>query len=316
MTFLPPLAPGLDWSSRNTFSTNGLDRRSDLRETPDAMATAFADPRMRLLAFAGDRILIKDRAAADGRDRAYAVGAEARELARELSEPIFLGFDGARVPWFAGEFVADPELEPGERLSDLRSLALAATVEPETYGPAAQARSLLFWHRRHKFCGSCGAPTKSASAGYQRVCTVCGTTVFPRIDPVAIMLISHGDRALLGRTPRFEAGMYTCLAGFIEPGETPEDAVRREVHEESGIAVGPVHYHSSQPWPFPANLMLGFFGEAVSEEIQVDHAEMEDCRWFHRDEVRALLDNSGVGVLHGPPKLAVARVLIETWARG
>lgn len=312
MISVPEPFPGLDWSSRNTFGRNGLDRRSDLRSDGERIAAAFADPAMRLMLFKGDQILLKTLPV----PRAYVSGAEARELAPELAEPIFLGCDGAAVPWFAAEFSAEPELEPGERFCDLRSLAIAATVDADSYGPAAQARSLLFWHKRHRFCGSCGAPTTSVAAGYQRTCTVCGTNEFPRTDPVVIMLISDGERALLGRTPRFEAGMYTCLAGFMEPGETVEDAVRREVREEAGVAVGPVRYHSSQPWPFPANLMLGCFGEAATTDIRVDRTEMDDCRWFRRDEVRTLLANSGIGVLHGPPKLAVARTLIETWARG
>ena len=299
---------GFDWSSHNTYSVNPLHRHSEQRTDEALVRRHLDDPRRRLMMLFGDRVLVRS-------GRLDFEGNTANALFRETETQIFLGLDPEGRPWFAGEFKTEPELEPGETLIDLRSLARDALVGADGFGPAAQARATLFWHQRHRFCGVCGAPTVSIAAGYQRNCTGCGTQHFPRTDPVVIMLIQDGDdRVLLGRTPRFEAGMYTCLAGFMEPGETVEDAVRREVKEESGIDVGAVRYHASQPWPFPANLMLGCYGEAISTDIVVDKEEMDDCAWFSRDEVKAMLATTEVGKLHCPPRLAVARQLIEVWA--
>lgn len=308
MLLPPEPSTGFDWSSHTTYSTNFLDRHSEHRADEALMAGYLADPRRRLMMLFGDRVLLKD-------GRIDFSGNAADALFKESDPQIYLGLDPEGQPWFAGEFKTEPELEPGESLVDLRSLARDAMVGADSFGPVAQARATLFWHRRTRFCGVCGAPTVSVAAGYQRTCTGCGTQHFPRTDPVVIMLILDGDdRVLLGRTPRFEAGMYTCLAGFMEPGETMENAVRREVKEESGVEVGAVRYHASQPWPFPANLMLGCYGEAVSTDIVVDKEEMEDCRWFSRAEVKAMLAETEIGKLHCPPKLAVARHLIEVWA--
>ncbi|WP_026781998.1 NAD(+) diphosphatase [Pleomorphomonas koreensis] len=308
MILPPDPATGFDWSSHNTYSVNFLHRHSEQRADAALVQRHLDDPRRRLMMLADDRVLLRS-------GRIDFEGSAADALFGECETHIFLGLDLEDRPWFAGEFRSAPELEPGESLVDLRSLARDGMVGADSYGPAAQARATLFWHRRNRFCGVCGAPTVSIAAGYQRNCTGCGTQHFPRTDPVVIMLIEDGDdRVLLGRTPRFEAGMYTCLAGFMEPGETMEDAVRREVKEESGIDVGAVRYHASQPWPFPANLMLGCYGEAISTDIKVDKAEMDDCRWFGRDQVKAMLTETEVGKLHCPPPLAVARHLIEVWA--
>lgn len=299
---------GHDWSSHTTYSVNGLSRHSEQRADAGMIARHLADPKRHLMVLDGDKVLLRG-------GRIDFTGAAADALFAESETHIFLGVDDEGQPWFAGEFKVPPELEPGESMVDLRSLAREAMVGAASYGPVAQARATLYWHRRSRFCGVCGAPTELVAAGYQRNCPACGTQHFPRTDPVVIMLIEDGeDRVLMGRTPRFEAGMYTCLAGFMEPGETMEDAVRREVHEESGVVVGAVRYHASQPWPFPANLMLGCYGEAISTEIVVDKEEMEDCRWFSRDEVKAMLIETEVGKLHCPPRLAIARHLIEVWA--
>lgn len=308
MIRIPEPHPALDWSSANTFSVNDLDRRSDARTDPAFVARAFDDPRARLMVFFGDRIVI------DGTPpRPYLTGGALDDIAQQAATTIFLGLDNDGVPYFAADMPGEPTALPGQSLYDLRSLAVEGVVEPAYFGPAAQARAMLFWHRRNRFCGVCGHPTEVAAAGYQRGCPSCGTQHFPRTDPVVIMLIANGDRALLGRQGRFATGMYTCLAGFMEPGETIEDAVRREVLEESGISVGAVRYHASQPWPFPANLMLGCLGEALSSKIVVDHNELEDCRWFHRDEVRAMLAGTHDGGLSCPPTVALARSLITAW---
>jgi len=218
-----------------------------------------------------------------------------------------MGFDRSRDNQFG--------LSDLDRRSDLRKdrAALDGLFDPAESGPAAQARSMLDWHARHGYCARCGQPTTLAAGGYQRDCAACGAQHFPRTDPVVIMLVQHGDRLLLGRQARFKTGSYSCLAGFMEPGETVEDAVRREVREEAGITVGAVRYHSSQPWPFPANLMLGCLCEALSTDITMDADELEDCRWFPRADVALMLQDRHPEGLFCPPSIAIARRLIEAW---
>ncbi|WP_237152004.1 NAD(+) diphosphatase [Oryzibacter oryziterrae] len=310
MTLFSDAFPVLDWSRANGFSGGGLDRRSDLRGDSAALDEAFAHPDVRLMLFFGDQIWL------GGGENPFAYLEGDRARTAVCTNRLFLGLDADDRPWFAGELVSEPVLGEGERLTDLRSLALEGEVSAEVFGPAAQARSMLFWHKRHGFCANCGAPTAIAAGGYQRDCAACGSQHFPRTDPVVIMLITDGDRALLGRQSRFKPGSYSCLAGFMEPGETVEDAVRREVREESAIKVGRVRYHSSQPWPFPSNLMLGCIGEAESQEITIDPNELEDCRWFSRQDVKAMLAGDHPQGLFCPPPLAIARVLIEAWING
>jgi NAD+ diphosphatase len=200
--------------------------------------------------------------------------------------------------------------EAGVRFADLRQLA--GRLVREEGALLALARAMMFWHSRHRFCGVCGAPTRSEEAGHMRRCTAesCKAMHFPRTDPAVIMLVTDGDRALLGRNKNFVAGMFSTLAGFVEPGESLEDAVAREVMEETGIEVSAVHYHSSQPWPFPANIMLGFYADAVSSEIRVDYSELEDARWFERDWLRTHVDDETFRL----PRLdSIARRLIGDW---
>ena len=195
---------------------------------------------------------------------------------------------------------------PAERISHL--------IGAEALGELAQGAALLAWHHGHRFCGRCGAETRMRIGGYKRTCTGCGAEHFPRTDPVAIMLAVREDSCLLGRGPHFGPGMYSCLAGFIEPGETIEAAVRRETLEESGIRLGRVLYHASQPWPFPHTLMIGCFGEALNGDIAFDGRELEDCRWFARDEVRAMVEGRHPDGLGIPPAGAIASHLIRFWA--
>ena len=196
------------------------------------------------------------------------------------------------------------------RFADLRQLG--GRLERHESALLALARAMMFWHSRHRFCGLCGAPTRSEEAGPMRRCTdaACNTMHFPRTDPAVIMLVTDGDRVLLGRNKNFIPGMYSTLAGFVEPGESLEDAVAREVREETAIEVGAVHYHSSQPWPFPANIMLGFYAEAVSSEITVDYGELADARWFERDWLMSHVDDDSFRL----PRLdSIARRLIADW---
>jgi NAD+ diphosphatase len=218
--------------------------------------------------------------------------------------------DTLRSPALAAAGIA----EAGVRFADLRQLA--GRLERQEGALLAFARAMLFWHSRHRFCGLCGNPTRSEEAGHMRRCSdpACHTMHFPRTDPAVIMLVTHGERALLGRNKNFPVpGMYSTLAGFVEPGESLEDAVAREVREETAIEVAAVHYHSSQPWPFPANIMLGFYAEAATTEIAVDYGELEDARWFERDWLASHVDDETFRL----PRLdSIARRMIEDWLGG
>jgi NAD+ diphosphatase len=198
-----------------------------------------------------------------------------------------------------------PALEGGAEFADLR---LAAALLPhEEAGLVAYARAMISFRHRHRFCGSCGAPTVPQKYGRVMVCgrPGCATEFFPRVDPAVIVLVTDGDRALLGRQPGWPAGRYSTIAGFVEPGESLEDAVRREVLEETGVQAGAMTYQSSQPWPFPRSLMLGFRAEALSTDIRIGDAELEDARWFHRDELK--------GGSMMPFSQSIAYRLIQEW---
>jgi NAD+ diphosphatase len=200
------------------------------------------------------------------------------------------------------------------KLVDLRSIAMSGLLPPEQTAMLAAAKALMHWHARHRFCSNCGAPTEVAVAGWRRDCPVCKMTHFPRTDPVVIMLAVDGDACLLGRQPRFPKGMYSALAGFVEPGETIEAAVRREIREEAGVVCGAVQYFASQPWPFPASLMIGCFAEAEGRRIEVDRVELEDARWFSRDETLALIERRHPDGLMAPTRMAIAHHLLKGWA--
>ncbi len=198
----------------------------------------------------------------------------------------------------------------------LRPFAETLPILDHHLGLLAEAASLTGWHRRHLFCAKCGGKTHNEQAGWRRRCGDCGTMHFPRTDPVVIMNVvdpTTGD-VLLGRQERFPPGMFSCLAGFVESGETLEDAVRREVLEEAGIPLGRVVYKASQPWPFPSTLMIGFEGEALARDITIDEAELAEARWFSKDELRAMAGNPRQeGYNFIPPKLAIARALLDDY---
>jgi NAD+ diphosphatase len=200
------------------------------------------------------------------------------------------------------------------KLVDLRSIAIGGLVPQGQTAMLAAAKALMNWHARHRFCSNCGSPTDVAVAGWRRDCPVCKAIHFPRTDPVVIMLAVDGDACLLGRQPRFPKGMYSALAGFVEPGETIEAAVRREIHEEAAVACGAVQYFASQPWPFPASLMIGCFAEAASRGLKVDKVELEDARWFSRDETIALVERRHPDGLTAPIPMAIAHHLLKRWA--
>jgi NAD+ diphosphatase len=201
-------------------------------------------------------------------------------------------------------------------LIDLRSIAVQGLVGAEALAVLGQAKAILSWHVRHGFCANCGAATRPAAAGWRRECDACKAQHFPRTDPVVIMLALDGERCLLGRQSRWPMGMYSCLAGFVEPGETIEEAVRREIREEAGIACGEVAYLASQPWPFPSSLMIGCFARATSRDIVVDDVELEDARWFKHDEVMAMFDKRHPEGLTAPMPMAIAHHILRVWAEG
>jgi NAD+ diphosphatase len=274
------------------FSGVELDRAPDERRDPNWLSARRADPRARALQL-GDRGIWID----DGR----------LLLAPHDGSEVFLGL-ADETPLFATDVSA---AEPAA--GHPTGLREAATELPAHEAAlAAYAASLLSWHRRHGFCANCGAPTEVVDAGHERRCPSCEAHHFPRSDPVVIVRVTGRlDRILLGRSPRWPAGRYSLLAGFVEPGETLEAAVRREIREESGIEVSEVGYVASQPWPFPSSLMLGFQALAAGGEPRPDGRELEDVRWFERSEVEDAAAGRG-GILLSPP-YSIARRLIDGW---
>ncbi len=198
-------------------------------------------------------------------------------------------------------------------VTDLRSIAVRGMVDADHLPPLAEGKALLNWHMRHRFCPNCGAPTRVVEAGWRRDCPGCHTQHFPRTDPVVIMLPVAGERCVLGRSYRFQPGMWSCLAGFVEPGEAIEDAARREIREEAGIVCGRVNYFASQPWPFPTSLMIGCHVEARSCDIMIDRAELEDARWFDRGDVEMMLLRRHAEGFTTPPPIAIAYHIIRSW---
>ena len=296
---------------RLAYAASGIDRAANLRATDklDDAAGAYA--------LVGESVVLKK--AANGMDPLFTLGA-ARGLAA-VSECVFLGLrDGA--PRYAVALDPSPAVveqlkSTGDRLViDLRSIAVQGLIGPDHLAEVAEAKAMLLWHARHRFCSNCGMPTVVSEAGWKRDCPSCKTMHFPRTDPVAIMLAINGDRCLLGRQARFGTGMWSCLAGFIEPGETIEDAVRRETFEEAGIVCGNVRYFASQPWPFPMSLMIGAHAQALSVDIKVDTSELEDARWFSRDEAAAMLMKTHTQGLSTPPPIAIAHHIIRAWVEG
>lgn len=304
-------APEREPSQFVGFAGNVIDRQSENR-TDDCLERALAEPATRILLSRAGRLHL--RIAADGRLDAYHTAQEARRLGAKPEQGVLLGMSAAG-PVIAAPAGLDAEALPDEiKAIDHRSIYVQELFGPDTMGELAQGAALLSWHAGHRFCGRCGSPTEPRLGGYKLVCTACKAELFPRTDPVVIMLAVTPDRCLLGRSPHFAPGTYSTLAGFLEPGETIENAVRREVLEESGIRLGRVAYHASQPWPFPHSLMIGCFGEAVSEEISFDGRELEDCRWFTRDEVRAIVAGGHPAGIVIPPRGAIASHLVRAWA--
>jgi NAD+ diphosphatase len=292
------------------FAGNLIDRQAEKR-ADNSTENALADPSVRLMLMAGGKIFLKFDAG--GRATAYLAPKEAETLGADFGKAVLLGMatDG---PVVAAPATIDIEALPETvKAVDHRSVYVQGLIDEAALGAMAQGASLLTWHANYGFCNKCGQQSEMRAGGYKRVCTACTAEHFPRTDPVAIMLAVSRDRCVMGRGRHFAPCMYSALAGFIEPGETIENAVRRETFEEAGIRLGRVVYHASQPWPFPYSLMIGCFGEALNDEIIPDIAELEDCRWFDRAEVLAMLDKTHPTLIVPPPG-AIAHHLIRAWA--
>ncbi len=299
------------------FSGNPLDRASEKRVDADWVAAKRRDPSSLILPmWRLQPFLLGPENARDRLEAGFLRPGLAESLAPN-GICIFLGLEGDNA-YFALDIseARDPAGEgPLAGLGHFREMRGASMLLPaKDTAILGQAKALIDWHQRHGFCARCGAPTTSTDAGYKRICSSCNAEHFPRTDPVVIMLATHGDACLLGRGKQFPRGFYSALAGFIEPGETIEEAVRREIHEEAGVRIGDVRYFTTQPWPFPSSLMIGCFAEAESRDIRLDEIELADARWETRDAVRAVLAGDQDRGFFLPPFIAIAHHLIRTWA--
>ena len=287
------------------FAGSPLDRADQVRADPEKLA-GLMGLRARLLAL-------------DGLDPA--IGQDGRLVWTSLAEAppdaelVFLGLDHEERPYFA----AVPEAGSTGPFNP-RLWAAIQRLEPGDLAIYGGARSLVDWHARHRFCAVCGQGTRVAKGGWQRECAGCDAQHFPRTDPVTIMLVTHGEgeaaRLLLGRQPRFPPRSFSALAGFVEPGETIEEAVAREIHEEAGVRVRDVVYIASQPWPFPSQLMIGCHAVAEDDALTIDETEIEEARWFTRAEVTeamGTIGRDGDGPFNAPPQAAIAHVLLRWW---
>ena len=283
------------------FTGGTLDRADPLRQDPEALAAAMGDWRAKLLVL---------------NDFEPELDAEGRLVwtnladAPEGSDLLLLGLDNGK-PHFAA---LTPGMKPPAG-RPMRMFGLLDRIAPGEAAIYAAARSLLDWHTRHRFCANCGTPTHIYRAGWGRKCPNCHAEHFPRVDPVVIMIAEHEGRALLGRQPAWPAGRYSALAGFLEPGESIEEAVAREIMEEAGVRVTDVRYIASQPWPFPSSLMIACVGMAEDDALTIDKHELEDAIWVSREEVLRVLAG-GEGAFLPPPPYAIAFTLLTEWANG
>jgi NAD+ diphosphatase len=304
--------PDLGPKPRLGYTASPIERASEKRNDEAFLHALMADGRAGVYAIAGEMVVLK------AGDEVHDPMFRPEEVAAlgPQTETVFLGLiDGAgRFGVGLDPSVVEP-LKAQNRffITDLRSIAMQGLVAQEHLPPLAEAKAMLHWHARHRFCSNCGAPSRLVEGGWRRDCPACKATHFPRTDPVVIMLAIDGDRCLLGRQTRFVKGMWSCLAGFVEPGETVEEAVRRETREEAGIACGRVRYFATQPWPFPMSLMIGCHAEALTTDIAVDRSELEDARWFDREEAAQMLLRRHPVKLGTPPPVAIAYHIIRAF---
>jgi NAD+ diphosphatase len=300
----------------NTFAGNPLDRASDKRTDADWLKARMDDPDSLAVALWNGKPLVEDVPGEPKAVRiAYLPVAMARETAESDQNLLFLGlWKDTAVFAIDLEGSAEPTEGPLKglgRFEDLRGMAMRLPATDAAI--LATAKSVFEWRRRHRFCSNCGQPTLAVDAGWKRVCESCRTEHFPRTDPVVIMLPFKGERCLLGRQAIWPKGMYSALAGFLEPGECIEEACARELMEEARLTAVAVRYHSTQPWPYPSSLMIGLMAEVAEDEAVADDNELEEVRWFTRAEIQSLLRGELPGVF-APGAMAIAHQLIKAWA--
>ncbi len=289
----------------NVFAGAFVDRSGERRKDSDWLDAALAADEARFVPVWGDRCLV----GGDPPGAALLTREQAGDFVTD-DDVIFLGLF-RNQPAFAIPIARELD-PPFAELGEFKDLRFLGTVlPPDEANLAAHARALVLWHDATLYCGRCGSASQPEAGGNTRRCCNpdCHKEIFPRTDPAIIVLVANGDRCLLGRQVDWPEGRYSTIAGFVEPGESLEDAVRREVYEETNIRVGNVRYHSSQPWPFPSALMLGFVAEAASEDIILNDGELEDARWFSRDELRS-------GEVGLPFRISIARRLVDHWIDG
>jgi len=299
------------------FTGSPLDRVGDIRADSEWVRRRRAEPGTKFLPFWRLQPLLSGDAQTMEAELRFLTQGDCDRLCPIPSEEVFLGVLGENT-YFARDFSAlaeGMELGADAHFRDARAaLDVLPVAQTAILG---QAKALLDWHARHRFCSVCGAPTKSSDAGYRRECPSCKTSHFPRTDPAVIMLVLRGDNCLLARNSRFGVALnHSALAGFVEPGESLEESVRREVLEEVGLRVGDVQYVASQPWPFPSSMMIGCFAEAESDDFQVDGNEIVSAKWFDRDTIMRMLAGEDVDGIRLPRPSAIAFHLIKTWAEG
>lgn len=282
------------------FAAQTLDRADHIRRDPGLLAQAQANPLARTLKLNGLVPVLHGEA----------LGWEPLVAPSKGEDLLFLGLLDGQPRFVIVPYEADPD--PADTHS--RTWAVIAVLNEAEQGVLGGMRSLVNWHRITRFCARCGGTTVFAKGGWQRNCTACGVEHFPRVDPVVIMLVEHDGALLLGREARFSVGRYSALAGFLEPGETVEDAVAREVFEEVGVRLKDVRYIASQPWPFPGQLMIACIGTAQSRDLVIDYNEVEDARWYSREEVaEAIANGASSRSFIPPPPQAVAHMMLQWW---
>jgi NAD+ diphosphatase len=307
-----PSRPDLGPGPHLAFAGSRIERAADRRADAAALAALQHDSRTRSYLIGGEVVALKRTSS--GHDPLFAA-AETGGLG-ETAEVAFIGLlDGAArfAVALSPSAIATLQARADIELIDLRTIAMRGLLENDHLSALAEGKALLSWHARHRFCPNCGTATRPVEGGWRRDCPACRALHFPRTDPVVIMLAIAGERCVLGRSYRFQTGMWSCLAGFVEPGETVEQAVRRETREEAGILCGPVAYFASQPWPFPMSLMIGCYAQARSREIVIDRTELDDARWFERDEVALMLAGRHPEGFTAPLPHAIAHHILRAW---
>ena len=298
-------------SALNFFAANPLDRMVDKRRNQEWLAAQLTAPSTRFVPVWRMQNLFVDAASAEARlltihELPQSLALDAVTLLGSYEDTVYFAVD-------VEQDVAETPPQWATALGAFRDLRIVGVaIEPRIGALLAYARAMIYWQRRHRFCGDCGHPTHSTEGGFVRTCTNsdCGKQIFPRTDPAIIVLVQSGDRCLLARQASWPPGRYSILAGFVEPGESLEDAVKREVREEAGIEVDEIYYQSSQPWPFPSSLMVGFMATATTTAFNLIDNELEDARWLTRAQIA---EEVSAGKLKLPPALSISRRLIESW---